>query len=292
MKKTIICGIAATLCASALSSQAFATDITEDTSIFAENPEELVATIKGWPEDNTFIDPKTIMPLYEADINDYISTGKLKISDADIDGTRLYISDLIDSNGDFLGVAFSIDRNDGNPHTNQFFAEYGGLPSSSEKHKQCSSVDFRLYSEKIKSLLLANNINPDVKEVKLLDIDGFCTGYYINNGTDEVLVRPGGLEIITNFPDDSDIIVLNEEFRQKAARIVEEERKAYEDFKDKYGEGAGGAGGAGGTDSKNDVPNTGSDTKKHTAALAVELGLVSAMIIGGAVVSKKRKNDR
>ncbi len=184
MKKTIISMAAAALCASALSTQAFATDITEDMSIFAENPEELVATIKGWPDEGTFLDPKTIMPVYSASINDYIRTGKLKITDVNTQGNHSYISDLIDGNGNFLGVAFPTEITKGKLETNQIRPEYGEDPLTYEKSKQCRSVDFRLYSEEIKSLLLASGISPDVKEVKLLSLEGVGTVYYINNGTD------------------------------------------------------------------------------------------------------------
>ncbi len=290
MKKIIICGIAATLCTSALTTSAFATDIAEDTSIFAENPKELVATIKGWPEDNTFLDSETIMPVYSADINDYVNIGKMKITDTNALGKHSYISDLIDGSGNALGVAFISESDNGELECGQILREYGTRPDTYEKYKQCSSVDFRLYSDEIKSLLLANNISTDVKEVKFLDIVGVGTVYYINNGTEEVLVgtkgvstdpRPGYFEKY----DASNIIVLNEEFRQKAARAVEEERKAYENFKDTYGEDAYGAGGNGAN------PNTGSDINKDTTVLAVELGLITAMIIGGTIVSKKRKNE-
>lgn len=293
MKKIITYGIAATLCTLALSTQAFATDITEDMSIFAENPEELVSTIKGWSED-TFLDPNTIMPVYSANIDDYADTGKLKITNVNTSGNHGYISDLIDNSGNFLGVALITEINKGKLEAGQFFPEYAEDPSTHEKRKQCDSIDFRLYSEEIKSLMLDKGISTDVMEVKLLDLEGLGSVYYINNGTEEVLINMRGLSG-SPYPgyfekdDASDIIVLNEEFRQKAAHIAEERRKAYEDFKNFYGEDAYGAGGADGVGSAN--PNTGFDTEKHTAALTVELGIISVMVIGAAVVSKKRKND-
>ncbi len=300
MKKTIISMAAAALCASALSTQAFATDITEDMSIFAENPEELVATIKGWPDEGTFLDPKTIMLEYQANINDYINTGKLKISDVDQNGYRYYISDLVDSNGTFLGVVQSVEIDEGKPEASQFFPEYGEDPLTYEKSKQCSSVDFRLYSEEIKSLLLANGISPDVKEVKLLSLEGVGIIYYINNGTDEVLVNMRGLDLgpQEGYFDGTELIVLNEEFRQKAARIEEENREAYDKFIEENGEDAKGAGGAGGTGTgsesdKNDNPNTGADesakTTKRMAVLTVELSALAAAGIGITVINKKRK---
>lgn len=290
MKETIICGIAAALCVTALSTSAFAVDITEDTSIFAENPEELVATIKGWPEDNTFLDPKTIMPIYCASINDYIRTGKLNISETDGDGCHHYISDLVDGNGNFLGVVYSLEIDEGKPKAIQFISEYGKDPLTYEKYKVCSSVDFRLYGGEIKSLLLANGIDPDVKEVKFLSLNGVGSVYYINNGTNEVLVKTRGLER-SPYPgyfegENSDIIVLNEEFRQKAARIVEEERKAYEKFKNKYGEDAYAVGGAGGVGN----PDTGAGANPN--AWTVGLALLSVSAAGAAVVSGKRGKSR
>lgn len=277
MKKIIICGIAAALCASALTTSAFATDIIKDTSIIAGNAEELASTAKKL-EEGISLDPKTIMPVYYADTNDYISTGKLKLSDVNKNGYRRYFCDLINNKGDFLGVAFAIENSEGNLEVTQYYLEYADPSVVGEGIKQCSSVDFRLYSDEVKSLLLANNIDPDVKDVKLLSFHDIGVAYYINNGTDEVLVRARGVEEIFDWNVDSDIVVLNEQFRQKAAHIVEENNK---DLDDAYGAGGNGAN-----------PNTGSDTSKHTAALAVELGLISAMIIGGAVVSKKRKNER
>ncbi len=280
MKKTIISMAAAALCASAISTQAFAADIAEDTSIFAENPEEFVATIKGWPEDNTFLDSKTIMPQYYADIRDYIKTGELNISEVDSNGYYQYVSNLVNSNGDFLGVVFSVGTAKDELRASSFFSEYSEDPMINEKHKQCSSVDFRLYSEEVKDLMLANGISPDVKDVKLLFLEGAGMAYYISSGTDEVLVRARGIDMI-DWHADSEVVVLNEQFRQKAAATQEEKDKAYEDFKDKYGEDTYGAG-----DGAN--PDTGS----NTAALAAELGLASAMIIGGMIVSRKRKNER
>lgn len=281
MKKIITYGIAATLCTLALSTKAFATDITEDMSIFAENPEELVSTIKGWSED-TFLDPNTIMPVYSADINDYVNTGKLKITNVNKYGIHSYISDLIDDSGNFLGVALITEIDKGKLEAGQFLPEYAKHPVTYEKYKQCSSIDFRLYSEEIKSLMLDKGISTDVKEVKLLSIEGVGTVYYINNGTEEALVNARGMSDVPNMgyfekDDASDIIVLNEEFRQRAARIVEEERKAYEDFQNRYGEDAYGAGGA-------DNPNTGGTS----SALAGSIAL-TACVIGVSAAKKKKK---
>ncbi len=300
MKKIITCGIAAALCASALSTQAFATDITEDMSIFADNADELAATVKVWDYngESLTLDPKTIMQEYYADLKDFVDTGKLVVSDTfPRDGKRFYYADVIDSSGKFAGHAEFKEPVGSDNEISVFLSEYAEDPITYEKYKQCSSAYFHLFSEEVKSLLIANGISPDIKEVKVLFLDGVGPVYYINTGTEEVLVparegyggfRDGYFEDLTK-----DIIVVNEEFRVKAALMLDEDEKLNEEYS-KVNEGVAGGTGTGSEGSKNDNPNTGADdsaqTTKRMAVLAVELSALAAAGIGITVINKKRKN--
>ncbi len=276
MKKLITCGIAAALCASALSAQAFAADITEDRSVYAENAEELAALFNSldYNDPGTALDPNTIMPFYQAEINDFINTGKLTLTHEFSSGSREYIGDIVDSNGNFVGVIYFNESETGEISLARYTPRYN--PFGVEQVKPAA---FHKHSEEIKSVLSAKGIDTDVKEVKLAFINGIGAVYYINNGTEEVLVPAwsvGGGVISDYFPGNTyyDAVVVNEELRATAMRLEEEHNRL---LAESGGFGADGTGN----------PNTGGTG----SALAVELGVALTTCVIGISTAKKKKDQ-
>lgn len=278
MKKLITCGIAAALFAAALSTRAFAADITEDMSIFADNAEQIAAAFHDPTPDIRCltVDPDTVMPMYSADINDFISTGKLELTRETTSGDRIYVADILDRNGEFAGVIqFK------NPETEEHSLVYYSPKYTPFGEQQSRSAAFHQYSEEIRSILSANGIDTNVKEVKLAFIDGLGAVYYINTGTEEVLVPArevkGGV-VPGYFEDDmNSVVVVNEEFRAKAARIQEQDNKANGSVPE--------------NPSVPDVdnPDTGSArTSNQMTALAVGISVLSVLGAGVIAVSQKR----
>ena len=305
MKKTIISISAAALCASALSVQAFAMEITKDKSIYVSNPEEFARSSKiiEWEDEEIFIDPNTVMPVYESDIFDYARTGIFNFK-RQIDGNNAqrYVADAVNKDGDYSGLLL-FPVKDGVP-------AFGSLTHQTDKSK---SAAFEPNARRLNAVMTKRGIRTDCKDVKLIFVNGLGYVYYIDNGTSKYLAASNLSAANGNlFNDENGGIV---EIGDELKAFADKELAEHEEWL-KYlatlppGENAPTGGNEppqymvdntpylDGTDTpstpagKPDNPYTGSDTSKHTTVLAVELGLVSAMIIGGAVVGKKRKNER
>ncbi len=280
MKNKIFSSIfAAELCGAALSVQAFAADITKDRSVYAENAEELAGSLKDIAMDTLewTVDPNSVMPLYYAKITDLINNGALELSAEMPSGKNRYIVDLIDSDGEYAGMG-EIDK-----------SKTGELVLSCYKPRydpfgveQIKPASFSYHSEEIKSVLAAKGIDTDVKEVKLVFIDGIGGVYYIDNGKEEVLVPAwsiGGGVISDYFPGNTyyDAVVVNDKLRATAIRLEEENDRL---LAEAGGYGAGGTGGEGN-------PNTGGTG----SALAVELGVALTTCVIGISAAKKKKDQ-
>lgn len=282
MKKLITCGIAATLCAAALSSRALAADITEDRSVYAGNAEELAAKFNALNSEIPYVpgatlDPSTIMPCYHANIYDFILTGELELTREYIPGEKIYYGDLVDSDGEFAGVLQFIESENGDVRYACYTPRYD--PFGVEQHEKPSS--FNYHSDEIKSVLVAKGIDTDVKEVKLVLINGVGAVYYINTGTEEVLVPASNVESVISsyFPGNTyyNAVVVDEDLRATAIRLKEENDKLYAEA------GGFGAGGAGGSEN----PNTGGTG----SALAGQLGIALTSCVIGISAAKKKKNQ-
>ncbi|MDE7231333.1 MAG: hypothetical protein K2N56_12700 [Oscillospiraceae bacterium] len=284
MKKLINCGIAAALCASTLPAQAFAADITEDRSVYAENAEELVAKfdVDFYIADITdapsiTLDPNTIMPFYHADIYDFIRTGKLELAREQTPGRYDYFGDVVDSNREFVGIVEFYESEDGDVHYSCYYPRYNTF--GVEQHS-CPAA-FSYHSEAIKSALAAKGFDTNVKEVKLVFINGLGAVYHIDTGTEKVLVpawEVAGGVIQSYFPGNTyyDAVIVNEDLRATAIRLEEENNKL---LAEAGGFGAGGTGGAGN-------PSTGGTS----SALAGELGIALTACVIGISAAKKKKD--
>ena len=144
MKKLITCGIAAALCAAALSPRAFAVDITEYGSLCADNAEQLAEKFhdSGLDRLNSTVDPNTIMPIYYTDIYDFAATGKLELTPENSDGDRWYVADFVDSSGEFTGIVEFEESRTGELSLNSYAPKYSDVLN----RQQCSSVAFNLHS--------------------------------------------------------------------------------------------------------------------------------------------------
>ncbi len=280
MKNKIFSSISvAALCAAALSTQAFAVDITEYKDIYAEDAQQLAAGITesyfGKAAKDNVVDPNTVIPVYYASMYDLVTEGKIEFSPKNYYGEAEYIADVKDSSGEFAGaIHFENSAEEGCQ-----LCVYGPRNANHPYARELEPVDFHLYSEHIKSVLAANNIDTDVKEIKLAFVEGLGDVYYINNGTVELfypakVVKGGGSRDF--FGEDVDsIIIINDEFRAKVAVKLEEQNNISQD--------------------PNYVPPIGGSENPSTggtgSALAVELGIALTACVIGISAAKKKKDQ-
>ncbi len=279
MKNKIFSSIfVAALCGAALSVQAFAADITEYKDIYAEDAQQLAAGITesyfGKAAKDEVVDPDTVIPVYFASLYDPVSEGKIEFSPKNYYGEAEYIADVKDSSGEFAGVIQFVNSEEGFQ-----FQIHGPKETGNPNARVPESVDFHLYSEHIKAVLLANNINTDVKEIKLAFIEGLGFVYYIDNGTIELFYPAktvkGGVSR-DFFEDDVDgIVIIDDEFRAKVAVKLEEQNNISQDpnFVPLIGGG--------------ENPSTGGTS----SALAVELGIALTACVIGVSAAKKKKDQ-
>lgn len=180
MKKIITCGIAASICALALSTQAFAETLT-NTSIYAADREELakLGITVEWKGENVFVDPNTITALYYADILDYARTGKLDLKkhlSNPLDEGQNYIANAINEKGDYVGI---IEFTVGGEHPG-----FGGYRPKADKSV---SANFEPNARRLNSVMTKRGIDTDCKEIKLVAISGVGYVYYIDNGMSQYL---------------------------------------------------------------------------------------------------------
>lgn len=301
MKKFFASGIAAALCFAALSSSAFAADITEDRSIYAENGQSIAQTLGSWDLERQKVlpDPKAIIPLYKASLYDYAKTGNFEITPwMNTEEDQWYMCDAIDEDGNFVGT---LDLIFGGEETG--FASF--CPASVNN---IEPLAFENYAERIGAKIKARGLSTDCKEVRLVAVEDLGYVYYIDNGSEKILAITGiGYGNARVFDENSGRIVVigDREFAEYAKaelaeyeRILEENRKYYEENPDVENplEGGGGqpeisdvplpAGGG------NDNPATGaeqSETERRMVVLKVELAAMAASAVGIAVISRKRK---
>ncbi len=306
MNKTIISTATAILCFCALSVPTFAEDVLTDKSIYLENREEMAQSVKGWViEGKTiFPDPDTIMPVYCANIYDYAKTGTLEIkpfmaldSTGNKSNGQWYIADAVDENSNYIGRLDLIFENGS-------FESVAFLPSD-------ESVAFEVNAKRVNALMKKRSLNTDCKEVKLLTIDGVGYTYYIDNGTEKILVAAniGSVNERIFNSENGGIVDIGDEL--KAAAKVE--LTAYNEYREEYQKILDSLNPndplpAGGYDmpmfkvdntpylSENDSPTTDGDTKIPNTgdgtAEAVGAAVLMAAAAGAAViVNKKRKDD-
>ncbi len=316
MKKTIISMAAAALCACVLSVQAYAEDVLTDKSIYLENREEMAQSVEGWVIDGKTIIPDvdTIMPVYNASIYDYAKTGNFKIEP---DG-QMYFSNALDKDGNYAGslqLAFE----------NGTF-RYSTFGSSNDRS---NSIAFEANAKRVNALMKKRGLNTDCKEVKLVLIEGVGSAYYIDNGTEKMLVAANISDVNERIfnAENGGIVVIGDELKAAADvefakhnKYLEERRKLIESldlgpddplpivgggydmptfkvdntpYLDNADDPAAPDSGSS-EGSKNDNPNTGADesaqTAKRMAVLTVELSALAAAGIGITVINKKRKN--
>lgn len=301
MKKTIISIAAAALCASALSIPAFAEDILTDRSVYADDPQSIAQSIESWEIEGKTVssDPNAIYPLYGVDLYDYARTGNFEIKPfmlIDNDGNetekQYHVCDAIDENGNFAGIMqLSVG---GEKNYSISFAPV--------ELNEIESITFDTAAQRISELLKAKGFSTDCKEIKLITMTEVGYAYYIDNGEQKMLaaahIDPAIGQTFYDF--DSELILIDDEFKAYADRKLAE----YEDYRKNVldnltpGENppTGGAGddapltaGGGEDRAPGENPNTGFDNR--IAALPTGLALLSAVIIGGVLIAKKRKNE-
>lgn len=297
IRRTITCAAAAAVCAVMMSPQAFAEDILTDRSIYLENCEEAVRAVEPWvvKGKKIFPDPDTVMPLYDGSIFDYARTGNFEIEPFTIGNEKrsdgqYHIANAVDENGNFAGWMTLILENG-------VFEPATYTPSNNA----ADSVTLDINAPRISALMKKRGLNTDCKEVKLVTIEGVGYAYYIDNGTEKMLVAASisdTSEHIFNSKNGG-LIIVGDELKLAAEAIMAGEPWSGDGYdpiftvdNTPYLNGAGGSS----EGSKTDNPNTGADdsaeTTKRMAVLLVELSAIAAAGIGIKVIGKIRKNGR
>lgn len=227
MKKTLISIATAVLCVCALSVPAYAENVLTDSSIYLENRAELGLAVKAWKYDGKTITPdvNTIMPVYTASIYDYAKTGEFKFEQ---DANRYY-SDALDEDGNFAGSALLILEN------GEFrFSTYG--PSVDKSR----SIAFEFNAKRVNALMKKRGLSSDCKDVKLVNIEGAGFAYYIDNGTEKMLVAANIDSVNERIFNEKNggIIVIGDELKAAADEELAEYNKFQEEYQ-KYVESLG-----------------------------------------------------
>lgn len=310
MKKFIASGIAAALCFAALSSPAFAADILTDRSICFDAGEGSMPSVKSWNIDGKAIVPdvNTIMPVYSASIYDYAKTGSFEI---DTSKAQWYIADAVDGYGNYSGMLELTLKNG-------YFE--GGYFLPSDKNK-VDPIAFEANAKRVSALMKKRGLNTDCKEVKLIFMEHVGYVYYIDNGSEKMLVAANVSEVNGNFFNDRNggIVVIGDELKAAADMELEAYNKYLEEFQkeiERLGLGPDdplpGIGGYASPMFKVDntpyidgaeaqsAPNGGnednpvtgaeqSETERRMTVLKIELSALAASAVGIAVISRKRK---
>lgn len=187
MKKLISATILLVLCFTLFSQAVFADGLSTEKlslyavngakSIYAENQEEIAKKFESIERVKAFyekfglkIDPKTIMPIYTADVYEYARTGNLKIQPyRSSDGGQRYIADLLGSAG---VIIFTIDGDD------------AGVMSFTGSG--CS--DFNKNIGKMTKELDELKFDSKSTEAKVFYSDAIGYAYYFTDGTDKAFI--------------------------------------------------------------------------------------------------------
>ncbi len=183
MKKTIISIAAAVLCASVLSTNAFAENILSNKDVYADKHESIAIEAGTMDVDSSIIsvDPNTVMPYYYASLYDYAKTGKMEIipysqKNGNDDAGERFVANAVNADGKFVGT---VEFNIGGAHP--------GIRIFSPSSDKADSVAFELNARRINAIMEKQKINSDCQEVKFVFVVGLGNVYYINNGTSEFL---------------------------------------------------------------------------------------------------------
>ena len=184
MKKLIAITTVISVCA-AMSVTAFGAEQLEENllSIYATESEtaavvaemEQTAAATSLQEFGIAVDQATIMPVYYASLLDFAETGEFTYEPYLFEGEQFYVSEAVDASGNFAGV---IAYNVNNVHMY--------MPTTDIN----SSVDFTTNLAHINSLT-ENSAVPVITDAKFMFVDGLGYVYYLENGTDAVLVSAG-----------------------------------------------------------------------------------------------------
>lgn len=231
MRKIIFGGLAAALCTAMISARAFAADILNDKSVYAEDQQLIAQAMGSWEYDGKKVmpDPGTIMPVYGASIYDYAQTGSFEVTPlmlADANGNitedQHYISDAIDENGNFVGTMELL-----------FGGKYTGIGSylPSAKNK-VESVAFNSDAKRINALMKKRGLNTSCNEIKLVSVTGLGFVYYIDNGEGKLLAAANLGGVNGNFfnNENGGLIVIDDDFKAKA----EAELKSYNTYLEEW----------------------------------------------------------
>ncbi|MFV0496858.1 MAG: hypothetical protein ACK5L0_01635 [Candidatus Fimivivens sp.] len=191
MKKLLQIICVSLLCTTLLAQPVFASEISDmknTQSIYASNSEEVNQAIvedrsnlsKTLTDLEVSIKADSIMPVYGTSLYDFAQTGALDIKPLEFESGQLYTSEVTDTKGGFAGIAmFTVDGSAPDIHM------YAPITA------KASSVDFKANSNRVNALLAKNNFDTNSFDAKLVFVDGLGYVYYLNNGTDEVLIAAG-----------------------------------------------------------------------------------------------------
>ena len=224
MKKFIAFACCLSMCA-AMSVTAFGEETVEANplSIYATESEttavmaemENTSAAATLQEFGVAVDEDTTMPVYYASLLDFAESGQFEYEPFMLEGEQLYISNAVDGSGDFAGV---IGFNADDIHIY--------MPTTDIN----KSVDFNTNLKRVNSLTERSAV-PVATDAKFMFVDGLGYVYYMENGTDAVLVAAGlkgaNGDIFT--AENGGIVAVDDDLMEYAEHLVEvkEENELY-----------------------------------------------------------------
>lgn len=224
MKKFIAIACCVSMCA-AMSVTAFGEELAGSNSMSIYATESETATVLAEMEQTNAavslqefgvaVDADTTMPVYHASLLDFAESGEFEYEPFMLEGEQLYISNAVDATGDFAGV---IGFNADDVHIY--------MPTTDIN----KSVDFNSNLNRVNSLTERSAV-PVATDAKFMFVDGLGYVYYMENGTDAVLVSAGlkgaNGDIFT--AENGGIVAIDDDLMKYAEHLVEvkEENELY-----------------------------------------------------------------
>ncbi|MDE7230666.1 MAG: LPXTG cell wall anchor domain-containing protein [Oscillospiraceae bacterium] len=249
MKNNFIAALTATACLPVLCVSAYAA-APEDAAAALER--ELAGTA-GYTADTNIV-----MQIYNADLREYVDTGKFTFTESKIGGKNQYIAEALDKNGWTVGnYLFTYDG-----------TKADNIEFTSTDNGQCL-IDILINRGKLEAILSQAGFDCTNAEYKVVYVKELGYTFYADNGTDGVFYTVD----LKNGPFKNDeIFFVDDEFKETAVRLLngESPRK--------------GPPPTGGSDEGGN-PNTGSSATGSDIFAAALAGLAG----GAAVFAVKRK---
>lgn len=144
------------------------------------------------------LDPDSIMPMYHADLADFLETGTLTVERKQLDGNDTYITLATNEAGDFVGeVRFSLNGSNGEI----ILGDYG----YSRRDTVTETLDFATHEEQLRRSLAEKAGNLQIESIKVLWFDGIGYALLTETAGHDLYVTTYGAQQANSplLPDDA-----------------------------------------------------------------------------------------